>query len=50
MVERYLAGLGINDGTKDTSFVIEVVRQVKFTPLIRRLVNIKNKLHIGGNL
>jgi hypothetical protein len=50
MVEKYLAGLGINDGTKDTSFVIEVVRQVKFTPLIRRLVNIKNKLYIRSDI
>ena len=50
MVERCLAGLGTNDGAKEIMFHGSVQEQVKFTQLIRRLVNIKNELHIGGNL
>ena len=50
MVERCLAGLGTNDGAKEIMFHGLVKRLVKFTQLIRRLVNIKNELHIGGNL
>ena len=50
MVERCLAGLGTNDGAKEIMFHGLVKRLVRFTQLIRRLVNIKNELHIGGNL
>jgi len=50
MVERCLAGLGTNDGAKKNMFHGLVKRLVRFTQLIRRLVNIKHKLHIGGNL
>ena len=50
MVERCLAGLGTNDGAKEIMFHGLVKRLVKYTQLIRRLVNIKNELHIGGNL
>jgi hypothetical protein len=46
MVEKCLAGLGINDGTKELMFHGLVKRLVKFTQLIRRLVNIKNELQI----
>ena len=50
MVERCLAGLGTNDGAKEIMFHGLVKRLVKFTQLIKRLVNIKNELHIRGNL
>jgi hypothetical protein len=50
MVERCLAGLGTNDGAKEIMFHGLVKRQARYTQLIRRLVNIKNELHIGGNL
>jgi hypothetical protein len=36
MVEKCLAGLGINDGTKELMFHGLVKRLVKFTLLIRR--------------
>jgi hypothetical protein len=42
MVERCLAGLGTNDGAKELMLHGLVKRLVKFTLLIRRLVNIKN--------
>jgi len=48
MVERCLAGLGTNDGAKEIMFHGLVKRLVKYTQLIRRLVNIKNELHIRG--
>jgi len=50
MVERCLAGLGTNDGAKEIMLHGLVKRLVRFTLLIRRLVNIKNELHIRGNL
>ena len=50
MVERCLAGLGTNDGAKEIMFHGLVKRQAKYTQLIRRLVNIKNELHIRGDL
>ena len=50
MVERCLAGLGINDGAKEIMFHGLVQRQVRFTQLIRRLANIKNELHIRSDL
>ena len=50
MVEKYLAGLGTKDGTKESMFHGLIKRQARFTQLIRRLVNIKNELHIEGNL
>jgi hypothetical protein len=43
MVERCLAGLGINDGAKEIMFLGSVKRQARYTPLVRRLVNKKNK-------
>jgi len=50
MVERCLAGLGTNDGAKEIMFHGLVKRLVRYTQLIRRLVNIKNELHIRSDL
>ena len=50
MVERCLAGLGTNDGAKELMLHGLVKEQAKYIQLTRRLVNIKNKLHIRGNL
>ena len=50
MVEKYLAGHGTNDGAKEIMFHGLVKRLAKYTQLIRRLVNIKNELHIRGDL
>ena len=50
MVERCLAGLGTNDGAKELILHGLVKRQARYTQLIRRLVNIKNKLYIRGDL
>jgi len=44
MVERCLAGLGTNDGVKETFFVMLEARQAKYTLLIKRLENIKNNI------
>jgi recombinational DNA repair protein RecR len=50
MVQKCLAGLGTNDGAKEIMFHGLVKRQAKYTQLIRKLVNIKNELHIRSDL
>ena len=45
MVERYLAGLGINDGAKELMFHGLVKRLVKFTQLIREQEKENNIWH-----